>query len=107
MSVALALLSAHLLADFPLQSDQMAQGKFDSAETRLQHVGVHWIVTGLFLALVVSPQKAAIGLFSVSIAHFVIDSRRWNIQDGQFDLYPIVEDQSLHITSLFFVSLLL
>jgi len=104
MTVTLALLSAHLLADFPLQTDGMAAEKFDSLFMRVYHCSVHWMLTGLFLALVIGPQTAAIATVLVTASHFIIDTRRWAEPKDGFELYPIAVDQSLHITSLFLVS---
>jgi len=107
MSVALALLSAHLLADFPLQTDKIAANKLDNANVRSIHVMIHMLMTLLFVGLAVGPSAAITATFFVAIFHFVIDSRRWAKPKDGFELYPIAVDQSLHITSLFLVSLLL
>lgn len=108
MSVALALLSAHLLADFPLQTDEMAAQKLDSVFMRVYHCSVHWMVTGLFLMVTMSDyQSIAIGVVLVTVAHFIIDTRRWAEPKDGFEAYPIAVDQSLHITSLFLVAVVI
>lgn len=87
MSDALHLLAAHAAGDFPLQTDRMAQEKFDSAAVRAYHVTVYTLAyvpvrrNPLFLAL-------------LWVTHFAIDSKRWN------ENVPIWYDQALHLIAL-------
>jgi len=105
MSVSLALLSAHLLADFPLQTDHMAANKLDDWMVRLAHAAVHVMVTNAFLFLLTP--YAIIYALMIGVIHFIIDSKRLAEPKDNFELYPIAVDQSLHITSLFFISLII
>ena len=107
MSVALALLSAHLLADFPLQTDDMAADKLNCSIVRTAHVGVHSVLTLVCLALIVPVPVASTTALAVSAMHWLIDTRRWAKPKDGFELYPIAVDQSLHIASLFVVSVVL
>lgn len=50
MSVALSLLAAHALGDFPLQPTAMAREKFENPWMRLCHAGIHGALALLFLA---------------------------------------------------------
>jgi len=87
----LRLLAAHATGDFPLQTDWMAENKFDSPFARATHVTTY---TAAFLPVRRNP--LFLGLLWVS--HFVIDSRRWN------DTVPIWYDQALHVIALAVVS---
>lgn len=107
MSVALALLTAHVLGDFPLQSDRMAANKLNNRDVRGMHCVVHMALALVCLGLVVSLQQAALGAGILGIMHFVIDTQRWAEPKEGAEWYPIAVDQSLHVTSLFIVSLLI
>jgi hypothetical protein len=93
------LLALHLIADFPLQTDAMAQNKLGGGAYHLAHVAVH-----LSLYLVVL--YPIYGLTGVSLAMFVagchglIDTRRWAEPKDEFEDYPIWVDQSLHVASI-------
>jgi len=98
----LAILAAHLAADFPLQTDRMAAEKFDNHMVRLSHVAVHGIT--LFAAVVLATDaslETALGFASLGmLAHDQIDMRRWAEPKDGFEAYPVWVDQSLHVISL-------
>ena len=104
--IGLALLSAHLLADFPFQSDEIADKKMDDHFVRFTHAGVHAWFTFLFAVLVVEPPSALYISMLVLGAHWIIDSRRWVEPKEDFELYPVVVDQTMHVTSLFLIAVL-
>jgi len=104
--IGLALLSAHLLADFPYQTDRMADKKMDDHFVRFTHAWVHGMITFLFTALVIEPMSALYISMLVLGAHWIIDSRRWVEPKDDFELYPVVVDQTMHVTSLFLIAVL-
>lgn len=92
----LSLLASHAAGDFPLQTDWMADQKFESRSARAAHVAVYTL--GFLPALLASDwtlRQSAAFLATIASTHFVIDSRRWN------DAVPIWYDQALHLIALF------
>lgn len=87
----LQLLAAHAAGDFPLQTDWMAQNKFESPLARAVHVTT-------YTAAFVPVRRSPLFLVLLWISHYAIDSRRWN------DAVPIWYDQALHIIALALVS---
>jgi hypothetical protein len=101
----LLLLSAHLVADFPLQTEKMAKKKFSSPLIRAQHVAVHTIVMGIVLVL--TGFMSLPFLVSYTLSHYIIDSRRWADEKEGIAGWPIIIDQILHITVLAVLAALL
>ena len=104
-TLAFALLTAHALADFPLQTDNMAANKFDDAIVRGLHAWVHMLAVAVVL-VPIWPGHAAVGMaaLSVFVGHFLIDTRRWAEPKDGFKAYPIAVDQSLHLAWIFAVA---
>jgi hypothetical protein len=100
--IGLALLTAHLIADFPLQSDFMARRKLDWHSARLYHVLVHVVVTAVVLYPVVG-DKAAFMAAVVGVLHYCIDTQRWAEPKDGLESYPIVIDQVMHVATLYLV----
>lgn len=108
MSATLALLAAHALGDFPLQPTWMATEKFTSWEVRALHTLVHFFLAVIFLLPIIEFRWAWTAAAAVAVLHFVIDSRRWVSEDaGGFDGYPMAVDQTLHLVSLYLVSVVI
>ena len=88
-------LASHAAGDFPLQTDRMADEKFDNRQVRARHVAVY---TAAFIPAILTTEwdgrQIAAFLGTVAATHFVIDSRRWN------DAVPIWYDQALHVIVL-------
>jgi len=88
-------LASHAAGDFPLQTDWMAENKFDSPVARAVHVAVY---TSAFVPLAFggswTRQQATAFLTTLAATHMAIDSRRWN------DAVPIWFDQALHVIAL-------
>ena len=93
--LSLYALAAHAAGDFPLQTDWMAENKFDSRLARGVHVAVY---TAAFIPLVLaggwSKKRSMAFLGTLAATHFGIDSRRWN------ENVPIWYDQALHTIAL-------
>jgi hypothetical protein len=98
----LPFIVAHMMADFPLQTDKMATEKFENSVVRFDHATVHYIVTFIFGALFTQLSMMLVFHISVwiAIAHFCIDTRRWGEQKEGFESYPIWVDQTLHLTAI-------
>ena len=95
--ISLYIIAAHLTDDFLAQTDEMAQNKFDSRIWRTMHVLTY---TMMFLPVVAFTSLPVLFLASVAIPHWIIDTRRWAEPKEEFESYPIVVDQTLHIVSL-------
>lgn len=95
MTLTLYLLACHAAGDFVLQTDRMAEQKFDDLAICLLHCAVY---TAVFLPVVVavgwSVVRTAAFATIVFAIHAAIDSRRWN------DAVPIWSDQALHVIAL-------
>jgi len=106
MSIALALLAAHLVADFPLQPNWMAAGKDRSLSVRAGHCTVHGGVALLFLLPVVPVPTAVDAGVAVFVAHFVVDSLPRAEPGEHLEAYPLAVDQTLHVVSLYIVAVI-
>jgi len=106
MSVALALLAAHLIADFPLQTDTIAANKLTDSRIRLTHSAVHFFAVGLFLLPITTPTRAIQAAFGVFFMHYLIDTRRWAEPKENAEWYPMAVDQTMHVASLYLVSVI-
>jgi hypothetical protein len=108
-AVPLALLAAHLLADFPLQTDRMARAKITDSATRFEHAAVHGVVTVALLLPIVSLPVGHILAAGLGITglHSLIDRRRWAEPKEHFEAYPLAVDQTLHVCSLYVVAVVL
>jgi hypothetical protein len=95
---------AHLIADYPLQTDRLVRAKQKPAGLFV-HVAIHFVVT----LLLCGRQSATIWpqLLALAAAHYAIDtfksfeSRRW----PHIVIRPYILDQLLHILSLYLVAL--
>jgi hypothetical protein len=95
-----AMLVGHLIGDWVLQSNYMAQNKLHCPVARFWYVLVYTIVSWLCFGLVAPSVSAASAFFVWTlITHFVIDSRRWRTSAPLF--VQIAADQSLHIATMF------
>jgi len=97
-------LSAHLIADFPLQPDWMARGKTESYAVLAAHVTVHTVVLSVFLYGLTPLPLDTLGtvVAAVSAVHALIDTRRWvspNEEWVQPMLWVWLNDQIRHISS--------
>lgn len=101
----LTLISAHLVADFALQTEHMAQNKMDDLWVRAKHCFVHFatfsLVSVMMWGLVVG---FAYG-FVIAVVHFGVDSRRWDRDEGvlfnsDWEPFPIILDQTIHVVTM-------
>jgi hypothetical protein len=97
------LLLAHLLADYPLQTDRMVVAKKHLPGLTV-HVGIHWVVMTLLLwpmAGILWPYITVVTLF-----HFGIDAFKnlLSRERPQWVISSYVLDQMLHMGSLILVA---
>jgi len=91
----LYLLACHAAGDFVLQTDRMAEQKFEDVTVRLQHCALYTLVfIPVCVALYWPAARVVIFAAGLFATHVVIDSQRWN------DTVPIWYDQALHIIAL-------
>lgn len=101
------LLLAHLVADYPLQSDWMVQAK-KTLPGLILHVAVHLATLLITLngLLRLEWRQTWPTILAVAILHFSIDTwknvfaRRW----PQWVIGGYLQDQALHVTSLLLVA---
>ena len=102
-----ALLLAHLLADFPLQTDRIVERKRDTAWGYAEHGIIHLIVLELCLAIFTSVSLVGasiqIALSGYVLLHLLIDYvkgfliQRRSVQDSALSF---VIDQGAHIVTI-------
>ncbi len=97
------LLLAHLLGDYPLQTDRLVIAKKHLPGLAL-HVGIHWVVMMLLFFPVIGIVWPYI--LVVAIFHFGIDAFKNFLgrERPQWVISPYILDQTLHLSSLLFVS---
>ncbi|OUD04734.1 hypothetical protein CA983_02615 [Streptomyces swartbergensis] len=117
--VFILLYVAHLLADYPLQTDHQADHKAEQSaagwRANLAHAAIHVAVSALLLGLgalllnlSVAPVPAAAGLLWIGASHSLIDRRRgvqwWMKNTGQPEFLKhggaAHVDQTAHIAAL-------
>jgi len=98
--IALALLAAHMIGDYIMQTGWMAANKLLNWRARAIHVTAY---TAAFIPVVVLTKlNLSMMLLFVAlvwITHFITDCRRWASAD-QWAPKPILVDQSIHIATL-------
>jgi len=111
MSIELLAISAHLIADFPLQPDWMAKSKTESGFVLAGHLIVHVLVLSAFLSVFtqVSSSTLLAIVGAITTAHGLIDSRRW-VSPKESWSNPVIwvwlNDQIMHITTIAIVVVL-
>ncbi len=97
------LLLAHLLGDYPLQTDRLVVAKKHLPGLAL-HVGIHWAVMMLLFIPVIGIAWSYI--LVVAIFHFGIDAFKNFLSQKrpQWVISPYILDQTLHLSSLLLVS---
>lgn len=120
------LYAAHMLSDYPLQTDHQAAHKADHGGAgwlaNLSHAGTHMLVSAATLGLGVivldlelSPIDAVIALAWVGLSHSIIDRRRGVVtwmklaKQTEFAKHGGAAhvDQTAHITALVIAALIL
>lgn len=98
--VVYALLVSHLLADFYLQPNSLANGKLKSIPLALLHYAIYAVAIGIPLLLFLAPDQVWKALLMIAGSHCLIDSIRILVENNTNQKYPILLfgiDQALHI----------
>ena len=97
------LLLAHLLGDYPLQTDQLVIAKKHLPGLAF-HIGIHWVVMMLLFLPVIGIAWPYI--LVVAIVHFSIDAFKNFLgrRRPQFVIGSYILDQTLHMSSLLLIS---
>lgn len=97
MQLLFTLILAHLFADFPLQSNALAQLKKCHLSGVLLHVAIYMVVTALLVEkpLIYWPLVAGLGT-----VHFLIDAAKMRFAQGNDGSLAFLVDQSLHLASM-------
>ncbi|MGW8143680.1 MAG: DUF3307 domain-containing protein [Anaerolineales bacterium] len=100
------LLFAHLLTDYPLQSNWMVSNRGRPA-VRLLHVFSHFLVSLVFTLFYVP--TAWPFLILLAGIHFLIDSGKYFVSQTRPNLviFPYLFDQVLHLLSIILISVLI
>ena len=105
LSIIIAILWAHFIGDFILQSDYHAVNKSKNNKALLDHI--MWYSLPFVVLTIITPATVLWLLFNV-IAHGAIDwvtsrisSRLWQQNKRHWFFVTIGADQSLHFTCLF------
>ena len=100
------LLFAHLLADFPLQSNWIVDNK-DWTSVRLLHVSFHFLISLVFVLFFV-PEAWPLLVLLASI-HFLIDSGKNYVNrfKPSWIIFPYLFDQILHILSIILIAIMI
>jgi hypothetical protein len=92
--VVTALALAHLVADYPLQTDWMASNKHDSTAALLTHSVVHGLVAASAVAPLAPLADVATVGATVPILHATTDAKDFGIR----------EDQTVHLLSCILIA---
>lgn len=109
--ISLWLLTAHLVGDFPLQPDWMAEKKAwvhnteDSSIKGISTLLIHVLIHGFLVSIIAyyTLPISAILPFVLWIAgtHFIIDSNRWvEPKEGWGESWVWLNDQIMHLVAL-------
>ncbi|MEW6619536.1 MAG: DUF3307 domain-containing protein [bacterium] len=103
------LLLVHLIADYPLQFNELFKLKVRSKWGVLLHCGIVGIMAIPFLFPYILCLKMWLAIFILIISHFLIDYLRIVITTNtQTDnLWMFLLDQSLHIIVMWFITLII
>jgi hypothetical protein len=99
------LLFAHLLADYPLQSNWIVNNK-NRAAVLFLHVATHFLISLVFVLLYVP--RAWPFLFLLALIHFIIDAGKNFVNQAKPDwvIIPYIVDQFLHVLSIILIAFL-
>lgn len=102
LSLLLALLLAHVIGDFVLQSDDWAaqkQAHHYRAPSLYYHVGIHILLSlGVLLAYRISLELSLISVATIGLSHWLIDTLKSYASSRPIRYFLL--DQSLHLIVL-------
>lgn len=99
--IALALIAAHMVGDYIVQTGWMAAHKLTDWRVRMVHVTAYTLCFApvIFLMTDLDQRQASWMLSLIWVTHFITDSRRW-ASDKQWCAKPIMVDQTIHLVTL-------
>lgn len=101
MDVLATLLLAHLIADFPLQTNWVFKIKTQSSWGIAVHVGIHLLVTAV---LIKEPITYWLMLASLGVVHFIIDWVKLRLPARQ-QTPGFILDQIAHLLTLLLIAI--
>lgn len=101
------LLIAHFLADFTLQTDQMAKRKKTEPSYLLLHCGIYAAVMTVVCCLCLEPVCGVGAGLVLALSHYLIDAIRSRFGKVGYTFHGFLADQVLHIALIFQMSHLL
>lgn len=103
------LLLAHLIADFPLQFNELFKLKVKSKWGVLLHCAIVGVISGLFLFPYIFTPQMWFGIIILVTAHFIIDYIRilFTNKTHLDNLWMFLLDQFSHIAIVWLVSLMI
>ncbi|KAB3525718.1 DUF3307 domain-containing protein [Alkaliphilus serpentinus] len=98
------LFLSHIIADFYLQTDEMAKEKIFNKKVLLQHA-VHHCLTTFILTIIFFSFNFFFFIVILSILHYWIDRLKTHLQKkyNKFSIRFFLFDQLFHITTLFLI----
>jgi len=93
------LIALHMLGDYILQTELMAQRKLESAYIRFVHVNAYSLPFLIWATHFYEVKKGIYFFIGVWITHFAIDSYRF-AKNHPWPPKSILIDQSLHIITI-------
>ncbi len=96
MTTITILLLAHLVADFPLQSNKIVQMKNQSSKGLIIHVAIHVFV---LLLLIKNPLQYWPAILVLAIAHYITDWAKVH-HKAKLQTPGFIADQVIHILTL-------
>lgn len=101
MTTFFTLLLAHLLADFPLQTNLIFRLKISSNIGLVLHVAIHLLMTGILLQ---NPGQHVDLLLFLGVAHFATDWIKVRFP-GKQQWPGFILDQMAHLTAILFLAI--
>lgn len=103
--IQLFLIAAHFLADFTLQSSDLAQRKRGSRKFLLLHGGIYGAVLAAAVFLAVGVPRGILPALIIALSHLLIDAGRIRLDrafpNQSVGFWSFVADQVLHIGTIF------
>jgi hypothetical protein len=103
------LLLAHLIADFPLQFNELFKLKVKSKWGIVLHCVIVGVIAGLFLFPYIFAPQMWLAIIVLTVSHFIIDYVRidFSSKTQSDNLWMFLLDQFCHIAIVWLVSLML
>ncbi|MBP3701450.1 MAG: DUF3307 domain-containing protein [Lachnospiraceae bacterium] len=101
------MVAGHFLADFTLQSSNLAKRKQESMVFLLMHVAIYTVAIGLVAGVCVEYTKLPEPLFLIAATHFLTDGVKISIDKNamqkKWEFWSFIIDQMLHLLVIAYV----